>query len=607
MPIASQQDGAMESTMAGDGGTRSNPRLNFEREFNQANYRSMVEVVREHSTKVDASAFIFLKDGETEESTLTFSMLDAQARAMAALLQNRLNEGDRVLLLFPSGQHFIVALLGCMYAGMIAVPVSLPRRQQGLEKLCAIASNCAAKLILTDELSLHGLMPRLNESPQMQAIPIVAVDAPRAENVAQLAEGWRPPSQHRSSIAFLQYTSGSTGTPKGIAITHDNLLTNQQMIKDAFAHGPETVHVNWLPVHHDMGLVGNVLQSVYLGTPCVVMSPMAFMQRPARWLQAISKYQATTSGGPNFAYELCVRAITPEQMADLDLRSWRLAFNGAEPVRAETLERFSEKFRAAGFSRKAFFPCYGMAETTVFVTGGPAGQDFRVRDVSADAMEKNTVISAGPTESKLTLVGCGVSWGDQQMLIVDPDTKLHCNDGAVGEIWVKGSHVARGYWNLHEATEEHFKACLADSGEGPFLRTGDLGFIEDGQLFVTGRRKELIIIKGRNLYPHDIEDVIAVSHEALEGCNGAAFSLDINGEEKLVVVHEIARRHLDTACAREILLCAREAVVRNFDVQLHDLVLLKPKTIPRTTSGKIQRNLCRTLYRQGALSVADVV
>ena len=567
----------------------------------------MVDVVREHSTNVDAPAYVFLKDGQAEESALTFSTLDAEARAMAAFLQDRLEAGDRVLLLFPSGRHFVVAFFGCMYAGMIAVPVSLPRRQQGLEKLCAIGDNCAARLILTDHQSLAGLMPHLNESPRLRGIPIQAIDELLGPAAQQLAASWQPPQSDRSSIAFLQYTSGSTGTPKGIAITHGNLLANQQMIKEAFAHGPDTIHLTWLPVHHDMGLVGNVLQSAYLGTPCVVMQPMAFMQQPVRWLQAISKYQATTSGGPNFAYELCVRAVKPEQAAELDLRSWRVAFNGAEPVRAETLERFSEKFRVAGFSRKAFFPCYGMAEATVFVTGEPAGQGFRVRDVSADAIEKNTVISPGLTESKLTLVGCGVSWGDQQMLIVDPDTKLRCSDGAVGEIWVKGAHVARGYWNLHKTTEEHFKACLADSGEGPFLQTGDLGFIEDGQLFVTGRRKELIIIKGRNLYPHDIEDAIAASHAVFDGCNGAAFSLDINGEEKLVVAHEIARRRLDTACAREILQCAREAVAQNFDVQLHDLVLLKPRAIPRTTSGKIQRNLCRMLYRQGGLPAAETV
>ncbi|MES2355420.1 MAG: fatty acyl-AMP ligase [Pseudomonadota bacterium] len=571
---------------------------------------SFVDVVRRHSFKADAPAFVFLKNGESEDGILTFTILDERARSIASLLQNQLVKGDRAILLFPSGLNFIIALLGCLYAGVVAVPVSPPRRTQKLEKLHAIVEDCDAKLILTENALLQDLAPSISEVPKLQSLQTLAVDFHQSISIAETVANWQPPQLNLSSIAFLQYTSGSTGKPKGVAVTHANLLATQQMIHAGFAHDADTIGVGWLPFHHDMGLVGNVLHSLYLGIPCTFMPPMAFMQQPIRWLRTISKYRATTSGGPNFAYELCVKRISPDQMEGLDLSCWKVAFTGAEPVRAETLDRFSEKFSSVGFSDSAFYPCYGMAEATLFVTGVTAGQGVVVREVSTEAIERNDVVvlkNDDATKSRQKIVGCGTGRGDQRICIVDPDSKRLCADLAIGEIWITGSNVTEGYWNDPIATAESFDAYIADSNEGPFLRTGDLGFLDNGELFITGRRKELIIIKGRNLYPRDIEDAITACHPALNDCQGAAFAMVIDSEEKLIVVHEIAQRRVDVAEHKQILMNAREVIAENFDAHLHDFVLIKFRGIPKTTSGKIQRNLCRELYRQQALPLVELV
>jgi acyl-CoA synthetase (AMP-forming)/AMP-acid ligase II len=383
------------------------------------------------------------------------------------------------------------------------------------------------------------------------------------------------------------------------------LLDNQCAIAQAFGHTPETIVVGWLPLFHDMGLIGNVLQPLYLGRPCILMSPVDFLQRPFRWLQAISHFQATTSGGPNFAYDLCVRKIKPEQKASLDLSNWEIAFTGAEPVKAETLERFAETFKDCGFRKEAFYPCYGMAETTLFISGGSKTIPPVVKQVAKDTLEQNQIAVSTEDNIAKNLVSCGQTRLDMQIKIVDPEALIECPPDRVGEIWVSGTSVAQGYWNRTSATKETFKAYLADTQEGPFLRTGDLGFVQDNELFITGRIKDAIIIRGQNYYPQDIEQTIEKSDQALRpGCS-AAFTIEIKGTERLIVVQEVERSYLRKLNMKEIVGNFREAVTAEHGLQVYATVLVKPGSIPKTSSGKIQRYACRTKFLNGSLDVVE--
>jgi acyl-CoA synthetase (AMP-forming)/AMP-acid ligase II len=435
------------------------------------------------------------------------------------------------------------------------------------------------------------------------------------------ADQWREPALNRETLAFLQYTSGSTAAPKGVMVSHGNLLSNERMVQQAFGHTEQSTFAGWLPLYHDMGLIGNVLQPLYIGAACILMAPMAFLQRPVRWLQAISRYRARTSGGPNFAYDLCVRKITDEQRAALDLSSWRVAFNGAEPVRASTLEQFTATFAPCGFRPETFYPCYGLAEATLFVSGGTPAALPIFQTVQGTALEHNQALTASADhEATRRLVGCGQTWQEQQIRIVDPETQTECPGGRVGEIWVSGPNVAQGYWQHADATERTFQARLAGTQDGPFLRTGDLGFMQDGELFVTGRLKDMIIISGRNHYPQDIEQTVEHSHPAIRlGCC-AAFSIDVDGEERLVVAAEVDRHHrppsrnasLETgnlpegmapADGESMVKAIRRAVVEQHDLRVHEVVLLKVGGVPKTSSGKIQRHACRNGLLAGSLDL----
>jgi len=548
----------------------------------------------------DKKAFTFLLDGETEEISLTYLELDLHARAIATRLQDLGASGERALLIYPPGLEFIAAFFGCLYAGVVAVPAYPPRRNQSLSRLQSIVEDAGATIALTTKTVLSNVERQFTQSPNLQALHWVATD-----NIASdLAQAWLQPAISSDTLAFLQYTSGSTGTPKGVMVTHANLLHNELMIQQAMQHTEKTIFAGWLPLFHDMGLIGNVLQPLYLGTPCILMSPVAFLQRPLRWLQAISRYKATTSGGPNFAYELCVSKITNEQRETLDLSSWEVAFNGAEPVRVETLERFATAFEPCGFRREAFYPCYGMAETTLLVSGGLKAALPVIKTVQGEALEEHRVVSAsGENEEVRTLVGCGQTLLEQQIVIAHPDTLTPCPPNEVGEIWVWGNSVAQGYWNRPEETQATFRAYLAGTGEGPFLRTGDLGFLQDGELFVTGRLKDLIIIRGRNHYPQDIELTVEQSHPVLQqGCT-AAFSVEVNGQERLVVACEVertSRRNLDVdAIGKSI----SQAVIEQHELEVYAILLLKTGSIPKTSSGKIQRRACRAGFLAGNLDV----
>ena len=411
-----------------------------------------------------------------------------------------------------------------------------------------------------------------------------------------LADDWRESLINSDTLAFLQYTSGSTASPKGAMVSHGNLIHNQRVIKTACQHTEHSTFVSWLPMFHDMGLIGNVLQPLYLGALGVLMWPTSFLQRPFCWLQAISKYKAHTSGGPNFAFELCVRKIKPEQREKLDLSSWRVAFNGAELVRSETMERFSQTFKSCGFRPETFYPCYGLAEATLFVSGGIKGAKRRVMTVDGSALERHRVVPASlGDKTGRKVVSCGTAWVGQKIVIVDPDTHMPCAPDETGEIWAKGPSMVQGYWNREEETERTFKAFLTTTGEGPFLRTGDLGFINDGGLFVTGRLKDLIIIRGHNHYPEDIEYTAGQSHPGLRvGC-GAAFSVETDNDERLVVVHELERSS-ETWNVEDVAGAIRQSVADHHELQVHAVVLVEPGSIPKTSSGKLQRYLCRSAY-----------
>ncbi|WP_437811936.1 amino acid adenylation domain-containing protein [Sorangium sp. So ce1078] len=544
-------------------------------------------------------AYTFLLDGEADARAMTYGELDRRARALAAELQQGARAGERALLLVPPGLDFIAAFFGCLYAGLIAVPVPLPQRKSGLLRVLAIVRDCRPSVVLTAEAFL-GAVAMLRDDPslaELSHLRCMAVDTIRDGQ----EDAWRAPRVTAETVAFLQYTSGSTGTPKGVVLTHGNLLRNELMIQRAFAHTEESLIVGWLPPHHDMGLIGNILQPLYVGVPCVQLAPEHFLMRPRRWLEAISRYRATTSGGPNFAYELCIRKIPQDQREGLDLGSWQVAFNGAEPIRAATLDRFAEAFAPAGFRRAAFYPCYGLAEATLLVSGGAADAPPIVRAVDRAALEQGrAVFDPRDPEAGLSLVGCGGSPAGDEVRIVDPETLRPCDDERVGEIWVAGASVAQGYWERPEETAATFEARLS-TGEGPFLRTGDLGFLSRGELYVTGRLKDLIIVRGRNLYPQDIELTAEQSHPSLRAGGGAAFSVEVDGEERVVIVQELGRRASASVDPAELGAAIERAVADRHEVAVHAVALIKPGSLPRTTSGKVQRRACRGRFLDGSL------
>jgi acyl-CoA synthetase (AMP-forming)/AMP-acid ligase II/acyl carrier protein len=540
-------------------------------------------------------AYTFLLDGETEEACLTYAALDRQARSIAATLQTLDARGKRVLLLYPPGLEYIAAFFGCFYAGAVAVPAYPPRLNRSLGRLQTVIADAQASVVLTTETIHWRIGPLLEEAADLNQLDWVTTD----DLPHELADEWQEPVVGRESLAFLQYTSGSTAAPRGVMVSHANLLHNQGLIQQTFQQTEESIILGWLPLYHDMGLIGNVLQPLYVGARCILMSPVSFLQKPARWLQAISRYRATTSGAPNFAYDLCARKSTPEQRAELDLSSWTTAFNGAEPVRSETMERFVHTFEHCGFRREAFHPCYGLAEATLLVSGGAAESVARGSAFKKDALEHNVVISVDvESDESRSLVACGQALPEQRVVIVNTDTLTQARPDEVGEIWVSGASVTQGYWNRSEETEQTFHAYLVDTGEGPFLRTGDLGFLDAGELFITGRLKDLIIIRGRNHYPQDIEQTVGHSHPVVEGGMGAAFAVEVEGEERLVVVQEMNHRANDSAEVFESII---EAVGREHDVQLYAVVLVKKRSLPKTSSGKIQRRACRAEFLNASL------
>ena len=646
---------------------------------------TIVELLRHRALhQSEQSAFSFLQEVETEQASWTYYELDRRSRAIASQLQIMGLSGERALLLYPPGLDYLAGFFGCLYAGVVAVPAYPPRNHRNTPRIGAIASDAQAAIALTTS-AIQSKIKSLIDVSSLQWLT--------TDNLpAGIEDCWVEPFIETDTLAFLQYTSGSTGIPKGAMLSHGNLLHNAATTYQYMEHSPASKFVSWLPVYHDMGLIGGILQPLYGGFPCFLMSPASFLQSPYRWLKTISDYRGTTSGGPNFAYELCIQKITPEQRQTLDLSSWSVAFNGAEPIRWETLEKFSEIFAECGFRREAFYPCYGMAEATLMISGGVKADFPAVKVVRREGLESDRVVEENLTPQPPSLrgkgeqfspllageglgerfspllareelgerfshlfageglgerfspllageglgerfspllagegkgenfspllageglgerskdirsfVSCGRTLPEQQIVIVHPEKLTRCQPDEVGEIWVSGPSIGQGYWNRKQETEATFCAYLADKEEGPFLRTGDLGFSQNGELFITGRLKDVVIIRGRNLYPQDIELTAERSHPALRKGSVAAFAVEVENEERLVIVQELEFRQKPDF--EEAIAAIRQAVTLEQEVQVYAVVLIKGGSIPKTSSGKIQRRACKAEFLTGTLEV----
>lgn len=560
----------------------------------------------------DRVAYRFLLDGEQEESSIGYRALEERARAIGAWLQETLSgPGRPVLLLFRPGLDFLSAFFGCLHGGMIAVPTFPPhpaRRNRTAARLEAIVENAqpVATLTTSDLLPAAEQLAGCDNSGGRTTILAIDRLGESGAGAAGWSERWRPPAIDGDSLALLQYTSGSTGAPNGVMLSHANLLHNSEQIRVYFEHTEDSRCLSWLPPYHDMGLIGGILQPLYAGFPSTLLSPLHFLQQPVRWLRAIARGRITSSGGPDFAYALCADKISPDQCDGLDLSSWSVAWDGAEPVRADTLDRFAAAFARYGFRREAFYPCYGLAEATLMVSGGVKAAPPAIEYVEAEALRHGQIAHVEEESAgALSLVGCGRTIPEQHIAIVDPERRVRCRPDEVGEIWVRGPGVTQGYWGQPEQTEHTFRASLADTGEGPFLRTGDLGFLKNDELFVTGRLKDLIILGGRNHYPQDIEQSVAQSHPAIRAGCCIAFSVEQDGEERLIIVAEIERAYWSgpgqSAGLQPITRAIRGAVSENHDARVARVLLVRPASIPKTPSGKHQRHACREAFLRGSL------
>lgn len=558
------------------------------------NLRSLVALLaRRAAEQADDRAYVFVSDRGSEEAALTFRQLRETATALAARLIASAQPGDRAILVFPPGIEFMVAFFGCLMAGIIAVPMMMPRRNSARDSSAAILANCTPAIALTT--STFALRGDLQARFAQENIRWIEVDLTEAAGATVDLQEPAP-----DDIAFLQYTSGSTSEPKGVMVSHANLLANLEMIRIALGNTRQSTYVNWVPLYHDMGLILNALQALYVGATCVLMAPNAFMQRPLGWLRAISHYRAEVACGPNFGFDLCVSRYRVDQMGGVDLSSLRIALNGAEPVRADTIARFIETFAPHGFDSRAIYPAYGMAEATLLISGGTRGGGHVVRSVSRTALQAHAAEApANPGDAQL-VVGCGCALTGEQIAIVNPESRQRLAADHIGEIWISGANVARAYWRNDAATREELNAKIAGE-DGRWLRTGDLGFLDHtGELFVTGRIKDLIIIRGINHYPQDIERTVQSQDSALRENCGAAFSVpDEHGEEDLVIVQEVertARHSIDTG---EIKGQIREAIADSHELSARHIALIRPGALPKTTSGKIQRKLARRLWLDG--------
>lgn len=574
--------------------------FNAQKTFDSQDPSHLVELLHQKAyIHPDRAAYTFLKDQETLEAVLTYHELDLRARTIAAHLQSLGLPGERAVLLYPPGLDFLTAFFGCLYAGVIAVPAYPPRQNRSLDRILAITNDCQARAALTISPILENITRQFADYPSLHAMRWIATETLNHS----AAQEWEYPAITGDTLAFLQYTSGSTSAPKGVMVTHNSLLWTLEDLDRPWEHTPQSVMVSWLPTFHDMGLIYGTLMPIYKSFACYLMAPVTFLQQPLCWLQAISIYRGTHSAAPNFAFDLCVEKTTPEQRASLDLHSWRNVLNAAEPVRKETMQSFTEAFAPAGFRAEAFSPGFGLAEASLKVTAAHISAAPRLCTLRADELMQHRIREASPEDAdKQDIVGCGWTHIDARIVIVDPDSRRQCPPDLVGEIWVASPAIAKGYWNRPIETADTFQAYLADTGEGPFLRTGDLGFIRDQELFITGRVKDLIIIRGLNYYPQDIEFTVENCHPALRPSCGAAFSVEIAGEERLVITQEVRRTHIRKLDVEEVVGAIRQAVAEAYELQVYAVSLLRTNSIYKTSSGKIQRRACRAAFLEGTLT-----
>ena len=559
---------------------------------------TLVDILRRRAAEQpDDRAYVFVSDKGEEEAALTYAELFARSEAVAARLTAHADRGDRALLLFPAGLDFLIGFFACLRAGVVAVPMMLPRRQSARDASASIVADCGPRLALTASALLTGARADLPQ--RIPGLDWLAVD-----EIAPDMHADAGPLPGPADIAFLQYTSGSTSAPKGVVVSHANLIANSQMIHLMCDTSPTSPFATWIPLYHDMGLILNALQAVYIGAFCVLLAPVTFMQRPMTWLRAISDYRAEIAGGPNFAFDLCNARIRPELMTGIDLSSWRVAFVGGEPVRAETMDRFIENFRPFGFPPPTLRPGYGMAEATLLLSGTAPGTGPIVRPVSRSALQHDRIEAPQNERDVQRCVAVGRCTVGGRVAIVDPETRRRLCPDRIGEAWIAGPHVARGYWRNPEATEETFGGLIEGEDGTRWLRTGDLAFTDAaGEIYITGRIKDVVIIRGVNHYPQDIEETVQDCHPALQRHGGAAFgAVDDKGEERLVIVQEVERTERRNIVPTELIGQIREAVTAEHDVAPWRIVLIRPGTLPKTTSGKIQRSLTRQMWQDGTLA-----
>lgn len=545
------------------------------------------------STRPNDTALIVVRPGNSQsgaavDTKISYRALDRHVRALAAVLQERFAAGERALLLLDNDEHYVIGFFACLYAGLIAVPVFPPEstRERHLARLLAIATDAKACCVLTTS----EILPLIGSAEQFTQVSMVAIDAVKPDE----ASAWYPHVPQDDDIAFLQYTSGSTSTPKGVMVSHGNLMANARALEEGMSMNAEDIWLSWLPLYHDMGLIGGLLQPVHRGIPAILMTPRFFIERPVRWLEAISRHRATVSGAPDFAFRLCVERVREAQMRELDLSSWRIAFSGAEPVRYDTTSAFTERFAPVGFAANAIYPCYGLAEATLFVTGGTRGDGMEAHHFSAGMLAQG---NAEVLEHGTPLVACGIPASHHAIRIVEPETLDLLTDGSIGEIWANGPSLASGYWQRPGETAETF---INHEGRR-WLRTGDLGFVHAGQLYIAGRRKDLIIVRGQNIYPQDLEQIVEEEVEAARKGRVAAFPVDAAEGEGIGVAVEISRGMQKLVSAETLVKALSEAVSASCHEPLSVIVLLNPGALPKTSSGKLQRAACRQGWRERTL------